>query len=240
MEHSNLGIYIKVNNRIMPELVEGIIPIPFNSEYSIYLENNDYRRAIINIEVDGRKVFKNGDLILDGNDSIEIKGFMMDLFNTSKFKFVKRCNNIRKLRTDSISDGYINISFKHEIKKHRRNSYISTLPYNDEWWNTHDGKRRAVSTDSTLYHGKFNCMCNSYNYDENIGITINGNNIKQRYVNGSVGDLEDKGTVVLLKLIGDDVKTRSHPTHNYKTCNNCNFKNELKNKYCYNCGQYLR
>jgi hypothetical protein len=75
----------------------GVIKLPFNSEYSIYLKNLESRKAKVKISIDGKDVLDNKELLIDGNSTATIEGFLKDNVATNKFKFIEKKQKVRPL-----------------------------------------------------------------------------------------------------------------------------------------------
>jgi len=117
MFYENLAVSIKVNGRFIKEN-KSEFNIPFGSEYVIYIKNQDSRDALIkNINIDGKNVLGNTQLIVKSNSFIELEGFVEYGNITNKFKFVEVS------KVDSISaetspeNGQIRIEFCFTKKK---------------------------------------------------------------------------------------------------------------------------
>ncbi len=73
MAYSNKFVAcVIVNGQILKELENGVVPIPFGSEYSLRFRNRNDRRAVVQFFVDGENVSSNG-YIIGANSVIDIK-----------------------------------------------------------------------------------------------------------------------------------------------------------------------
>lgn len=115
MFNKNFVVVVKANGKILREFND-IVRLPFGTEYSILLKNLDTRRAVVNVEVDGDDVLGGYRLIIDGNDEIELKRFVVngDLFSGPKFKFIEKTEKISNRRGDKVSDGILRIEYQFE------------------------------------------------------------------------------------------------------------------------------
>jgi hypothetical protein len=245
MYKNNFVAVIKCGGKILREQNSEVY-LPYGSEYSIWLKNKDARRASVSIEVDGENVLNGHSLIIDGNTSQEIKGFMRDMKETNRFKFIKKTKEIQNHRGDRIDDGLVSITYQFEepIKPIIWSGSSSGTPWNDgkgfNWQDTHyfyDGNTTGNVRGQTA---TFAC-CSNPLPDE--GITVKGEKITEQYYNGSIGQLSPETTTIVLQLKGalKTVKPIKKPL-TVKTkikCETCGRKNKSSNKFCYNCGTYL-
>ena len=75
---------VLLNGTPQRELANGVVPIPFNSEYSLRFRNKHNRRACVKFTIDGESVCGGG-YIIGANSSIDIhRHFDKD----ARFKFV--------------------------------------------------------------------------------------------------------------------------------------------------------
>lgn len=55
---------------------DGIVYVPFGSEYSLYLKNLTYRRCQVKIGIDGKSISGNDKFIIAAKGTIEIERFI--------------------------------------------------------------------------------------------------------------------------------------------------------------------
>lgn len=118
----NFIAVVKCNNKILREQYdkdhdENMVTIPFGSEFSILFKNQDSRRVIVSVSIDGENVTKGGHLIIEPNTSFEFERFLDNLNSGNKFKFVKKIKEIVEYRGDRIDDGIIRIEYWYEKSK---------------------------------------------------------------------------------------------------------------------------
>lgn len=63
---------VLVNGTPLSELANGVVSLPFGSEYALRLRNKNGRRAVVKIYIDGENVSGNG-YIIPANDFVDIK-----------------------------------------------------------------------------------------------------------------------------------------------------------------------
>lgn len=237
MYKNNFVVAVKNNGKILREHNSDTIYLPFNSEYSILIKNKDTRKAVVSIEVDGVNAFSGNSLVVDGNTSQEVLGFMRDMTETNRFRFIRKTKEIRDYRGDRIDDGLIRVSYQFE--RHCFN-ILPLVSCNKKF--LHDDIGYYTGNDYNTCSFTSSCSCdNTY---KNDGITVKGSKVTQRYNYGLVGALEDEIYTIVLQLKG---KTTSKKYINMpitvKTkikCETCGRKNKSTNTFCYNCGTYLK
>jgi hypothetical protein len=254
MYKNNFVAVIKNGGKILRER-SGIVYLPFGSEYSILLKNKDARRANVTIEVDGQDVLNGHSLIVDGNESQEIKGFMRNMSRTNKFRFIKKTKEIQEHRGDRIDDGLVRVTYQFE----RREDF--EFPIRKIWIDDPIRSRGGGSGDWNIFHsatfgGTSNCSSSSNLYSSNScstvkctapltdeGVTVKGKDISQQYTRGYLGQLETEINTIILQLRGQTATSKKvNKPVTVKTrlkCSTCGRRNKSTNRYCYNCGTYL-
>lgn len=253
MYKNNFVAVIKCNGKILRERDGGNVYLPFGSEYSILLKNKSAVQALVDIEVDGKNVLKEHKLIVSGNETKEIKGFMRSMSKTNRFKFINKTKEIQRHRGDRIDDGLVRITYQFEKQ-------VECEPY---WYpsvyiNTTEpicpicppklrGSGDFTYIDSNTATAVFSCNAvqgKSSAPLEDEGITVKGDKITQNYHYGDVGTLESSIHTIVLHLKGLTAKrcvVKKPITVKTKfKCETCGRKNRSTNKFCYNCGTYLQ
>lgn len=248
MYKNNFIVVIKHKGRILRE-IDGEVSLPFGSQYSILLKNKNSRKALVDIEVDGENVLAGKSLIIDGNTSQEIKGFMRNMSVTNRFKFIHKTKEISDYRGDRLEDGLIVVTYKFErqpITIEKRRFAPDPCP----WIWPYDSPTK-YNSGGPVYT---NCSCTlgtptndfegTVSMSSEDGITVKGSKITQNYQYGHVGNLENKSYVITLQLKGmtEHKKSVTKPL-TVKTklrCSTCGRKSKSSSQFCYNCGTYLR
>lgn len=250
MYKNNLIAVVKCNGKILREKGSTVY-LPFGSEYSILLKNEEARKAVVSIEVDGVNVLNNNKLIINGNTSQEIKGFMKNMSETNNFRFIHKTKEIQNHRGDKIEDGFIRISYQFEAIKQE------LLTFHAPKWGA--GIYRYSNRHPYYTNGDFGEMLvgssitkgtTSYNYCSTLdnaphveeGITVKGSKVNVPYTYGSTSTLENTTHIIVLQLKGEtNSKCVSTPiTVSTKVvCSICGRKNRSNNNFCYNCGTCL-
>lgn len=229
-------VVVKVNGSILREN-SGEVFIPFNSEYSIMLKNLNSVKAVAKIHVDGVDTLDNHEIIIPANSSVEIEGFSKNKLVTNKFKFIEKTQQIASHRGNRIDDGLIRVSFKFE----------ESLPISTWYYPVTYGTGCPIDNyrdfNSTPLKGPvYGAGGSSACFVNTEGITVKGSSSNQKFSLGSVGILENKEHVIVLKLKGclKDKKIKDAVTVTTKiTCNTCGKRNKVNNKFCSNCGTAL-
>jgi hypothetical protein len=246
MYKNNFVVVIKCDGKILREL-GGEVYLPYNSEYSIMLKNKDARRASVSIEVDGQDALNGNTLIIDANTHNEIHGFMRNMNETNKFKFINKTKEIQNHRGDKIDDGLVRITYQFEepvkpVVLSTPGTYNPYVPWSDgKGFNWQDNN--ITYNDSRGPVVSFACCSNSGPQPDE-GITVKGDKIDQHYSYGSIGQLDPEINTIVLHLKGALLSTtkllKKPLTVKTKiTCSTCGRKNKSNNKFCYNCGTYL-
>jgi len=105
------------NNKIQREFNKDgqrAVQLPFDSEYTIRVQNKTFLKASVDILIDGISIFSSGkQLILNPSQTINVERFVNDLKSGSKFKFVSLQKAVAEGHQDptSIDFGMISVVF---------------------------------------------------------------------------------------------------------------------------------
>ena len=124
---------LKVGGKILRE-DQGVVALPFGSEYNILLKNLNSRRCMVKVSVDGQDATEGTKLIIGPNDSLELERFIKsgNLEKGNRFKFIERTKNIENHRGIKEDDGLIRVEFWAE--KEVIDQPIIRKHYYDEWY----------------------------------------------------------------------------------------------------------
>lgn len=114
---------VKSSGKILREH-DGVVTLPFQSEYSILMKNLESRKAEVRITIDGQDVLNGGSLLVMPNSTFELEGFLSGFKVTNKFKFIQKTKEIIEHRGDKIDDGMIRVEFTYEKVKPERKQII--------------------------------------------------------------------------------------------------------------------
>jgi len=130
---NQLVVVVKCNGKILRE-DNGVVSLPFGSEYSLLLKNLNSRRASIKITIDGQDILDNSSLVIEPNQETELQGFLTGMIAKNRFKFIQKTKEIQDHRGDKIDDGIIRIEFAFEKPSViKRDVIVEHHHYNDFW-----------------------------------------------------------------------------------------------------------
>ncbi len=254
----NFIAVVKCGGRIMREITDGCVHLPFGSEYTLLLKNKESRKAVVDIEIDGQGVLNGRELIINPNAEIELQGFMDGLVAKNAFRFIQKTNEIIDHRGDRVDDGIIRVSFRFERKVEERTIYhenhVNRYYYHDyyPYWDYPYYRPRPHSfwSDSigSSFKGStsaFQCCANLSNNSPlpDEGITVKGSEINQGFVNGYTSELETNAHVITIRLCGTNSKgSEIKEPITVKTqfkCVTCGKESKSSAKFCDKCGTAL-
>jgi len=240
MVYSNKFIaVIKCKGKVLREFSDGVVRLPFGSDYSIYLKNKDTRKALVNIKVDGKDVLDYNKIIVGPNETTELKGFMKGSTVRNKFRFINKTKEISKFRGDFLEDGLVEIEYQFE----KTTPIMWAMPYEEPRAKSRSDFYGGVTNDNVLMGSVTTSYCST-----DLGITVPGSETRQSFVTGSINTLETEKYNIIIHLKGE-IKTR---TKNIKKkvgkaitvktkiqCQTCGRRWKSSMKYCGNCSTYL-
>ena len=255
MFKNNMVVALKCNGKILRE-EKNIVYIPFGEEYSIHFKNLNCKKAKIKVSIDGEDALNGNSLIIDANSELNLERFIEDLTEGNRFKFIEKTEKIQNYRGNKIDDGIIRIEFVYEkqpekiyIKGMDMSSWkfpniqidpptIPNIPWNETLYsnNTQIKSCNFTNLSSTPEINSFIPM-----NDE--GITTLGSISNQEFKQGTFGIEEDEKYVITFKLKGyksGEIVNEPFTTKTPKICKVCGTKNKNTNKYCTECGTYLK
>lgn len=235
---------IKVDGKILRENGESV-SIPFKSEYSIFMKNQDHRRAMVNIEIDGQNITIDG-LIVNGNGQVDLERF---IDTNRKFKFIKKSNEIKAYLGESSADSTIIIRYSFEkvksfqeifenVTKHYHSPrpiydpHISPFDPNRVWYASNMTPMCSVSSPDIVYNDSISSGSAIIN---DVGMTVQGSKSNQTFNTVSQFETESEEYVMKFRLIGGKKIT----VKSKKLCPTCGNKWKSKYEYCPNDGTWL-
>ncbi len=222
------------------------VTMPFGSEYSVYLKNADNKKAVVEVLIDGQSVLGGNKIVVMPNSALDLEGYLNGDTARNKFKFIERTKDIEKYRGINIKDGLVEVIFQYEKLQPVYNKVYT--PY---IWTTYQAPSFTMS--STTWSGtttngensyiymsssnlpKADCFFNEAVIDPNIGITVKGNDINQKFYPTYVGSLEDFTYYMSLKIVGD----KPFFTTDKIQCQTCGLISKITDKFCSRCGTRL-
>jgi len=264
---NNMIVVIKCNNKVLREdssTGTQVVTIPFGLDYSILLKNKDARSAVVKVEIDGKDVLSDNQLILKPNTSSELLGFMKDGIVSNRFRFIKKTEEIEQYRGSRVDDGIVRIEFRYEQKREtiQVDSYCYYLypwvPY--VWnpplttyprvtWGSTSNSTNVIDSGITDSTTPYSINCNSTNLvsgaiNADEGITVSGVQVQQHFNSGYVGTLEETSYVIniLLRGISEQGTVVIEPitVSGKLKCRTCGREWESSYQFCPNCSTSLR
>ncbi len=253
MHKSGFVIALKnANKEVLRETNNNTVYLPFHSEYSILLKNNNNRKAQVTVKIDGTNVLGNSYIILHPNETCDLERFIVDgnLNSGNKFKFVPK-DDSRVSDPSNVENGNIEVTFRlekeikpiiSEINEDWRKRYRTDFPYVNWSFSTCDFSRIGPQTYSNEYLSSNDMMyCStSFMTPSQEGATIEGSKSNQSFVYGNIGELESSVTILRLKILAPvnsvttTATTITETKHRY--CTECGKRIKYNDKYCSRCG----
>jgi ribosomal protein L32 len=243
MYNNNFVVVIKHRGKVLRESNNGIVRLPFGSDYTILLKNKDSRKAVADVEIDGEDVATG--IIVPGNESVELKGALNGLKVRNHFRFIKKTKEISDFRGDRPDDGLVRVEYRFEqpevitidpprIRPMKKRS----SDWSDVTWTYYDS--------NTTYNFTCDNSVHAYNCSD-AGITVPGAETKQNFSYGHTRPLEAQSHVIVLQLKGT-VRRKKKVRRVKKAitvrskiqCQTCGRKHKSHLKFCGNCGTYLK
>lgn len=134
MYNSKFVASIKVDGEFLKEDKLGVVSLPFDSEYQIYLKNEHRdHKAMVEILVDGESITKKGRIILNEGQYFNLDCFLDDLASNHRFRFVKKsdCNPHNLDKKDKAEHSVVEVRFHKEKKKPVEHHHHYNYPYID-------------------------------------------------------------------------------------------------------------
>ena len=258
MYRAGLVAVIVANGKIVREMNSGgtsTVYLPFGCEYSIRFKNNETRRAVVSVEVDGQDVLSGHQLVVDGNSESEIKGFLDAGGNVAKnaFRFIEKTKEISDHRGDKINDGIVRIEFQFEEPPYippynpprLKKAYPSPQP--PIWYGSGSGSLRSANAsmggETFCSAQAFACQTKSVEPANDAGITVAGSHVNQKFGTTYTGRLDPTKHVIVFELKG--AKSDGQPivqpvlTRKKVQCPTCGKSCKSSAKFCSECSTCL-
>lgn len=238
---------IKVDGKILRE-DKDTVAVPFGSEYSIYIKNLAYVRAMVRLNIDGDNK-SDGWFIVPALGNIEIERSIVNgnLDKGHRFKFIERTSQIENHRGIRAEDGIVMIEYKFEkvYTPPKVDFGYYSWPQQFQYNNAPNFGGLVRTTSSGIAGSSSRTMSFSYNsmQSNTAGITAEGAVSDQKFTYGSWFTTEDSTNVIVLKLVGaiNEVQVVEPITVKTKSkCPNCGMLNPFGNRFCPACGTGLQ
>lgn len=272
MYHEKLVASVKANGKVLREQGSDVF-LPFGQEYSLLLKNLNTRKAQVNIEIDGEDVLGGRSLLLGANEDIDLRRFIVDgnLDEGPTFKFVEKTSEISDSRGDKAADGLIRITYQFEqqyqpygnwiwndrnrtvyggpsttgLTRGSSSLYASNIRVGGSIGAStfsssecHDCVACAASAEQEVYTSG-----NIINQANDSGFTVKGQEVSQKFKQGSICVLEVTEHVIILQLRGNVNQKPVNAPLTVKrklVCSSCQKSNDSIAKFCSRCGNNLK
>jgi hypothetical protein len=237
MFKDNFVAVVKNNGSILREK-DGVITLPFNSEYSILLKNLNSRKVSVKIDIDSEDILDSNSIIINPNSSTELLGFLEGDEVRKRFKFIQKTKEIADYSGDNIDDGIIRIEFAFEKPvlwtwtSYYYSQPIQYFPY----------ESNTIGNGSSVWLSNSSNSYDSTHPSNDEGITVRGSDTEQKFYTTTIGELEEPQIIsFLLRGEGEDGSKVIKPItiKDKITCSICGKTSKSDAKFCYNCGASL-
>ena len=252
MMYSSKFVLAIRNNKgeILRESCNQEVFLPFHSEYSIRLKNNNNRKASAEVWVDGTRILGENRIIIEPNGSVDLDRFCLDgnLSSGRRLKFVPS-NDERVQDPTSPDNGVVKVRFWLEEENY---IYIPPYkpyyppytpyyhpytppyypPYYKDTYTVSSSNSFDFTSHKSILRGTVNC-CVPYHSD--TGATVEGGHSNQTFREASIGNLESNFTEITLRLkpYKDSITVKETKV---KYCPNCGKKSKYGSRFCSDCG----
>lgn len=245
MVHSNKFVLaVKDSSRKVLREIAGKVYLPFHSEYSLLLKNNNCVRCCCSVSIDGTDVLGGDELIINTGSSIDLERFLVDgdMNKGNRFKFVPLSDG-RVADPSNPENGLIEVKFWKEvvygnpIKWYTDGSdaYKGFIPPSSVYTSS-SGYEAMLSSDPIRCNNVMNCSF----VPDGAGATVEGSVSSQKFQNADFGFKESiEPTILRLTLVGRQEPLTVNKTRHIH-CPKCGKKNSYSNSFCTNCGKGLR
>jgi hypothetical protein len=250
---------IKKDGLPIRELAGAYIGLPFNTEYTIELRNDNYQRAVARIYIDGMEAVLGG-IVINKKSSVTLERFVLDgnMNEGKRFKFVE-LTDATGIDPQDMKNGIVEIVFTLEKAVARPRppiiTYDSTIypnssstPYIDQGTYKYDvtdvsdynrstyeptvtytSNTLGVTTSKTLL---FDSVVNYPTRSvQKQGVTAEGSVSHQQFDTVTMGELEKDSTTITFFLNGVETIIDSKIY-----CTKCGKKTKSEHTFCPHCG----
>ena len=116
---------------------DGVVSLPFGSDYGLRLKNLNSVRALVKVSVDGDDVLGGNDIVVPANGATDLDGFMDASGNVRRrFRVVKNTEDHVRPRGDRLDDGIVRVEFRFEKRPPvvRHETVERTYIDRRDWW----------------------------------------------------------------------------------------------------------
>jgi hypothetical protein len=240
MQSSNYEVGILCgSDGAVKEQNDGVVPLPYNSEYRIRLVNHDNNGCTAKVFIDGENLAW---VVLNGGEILDLERPTLD-GKRNKFKFVsldsRAAKDAGKSDNSDYSKGVVRVEFYPEKAPKQVEHYHYRR--RDPWdWPYYPWHHLYSSQKNYCMGGTLNpesVMAMSDNKSEKLepGCTVEGTRSNQEFVSSHL-DVESQPVIITIVLKGYHVSNSAAVLY----CDNCGSSNHRRTaKYCSTCGEKL-
>jgi len=251
--NSKLIVVVKSKGKILRD-TDGVVRLPFGSDYHLTIKNKNTKTAVVSVEIDGEDVLDSSQLVVKPNETFELKGFLTNSTVRNKFRFTKKTDAIVNHRGDRLDDGIIRVEYQFEKPWHNIDYWYSGYDFH----NCNIGSNSSLKSSPSNYRGATGdvagkpfgatlCSTNvnfcSSDIGADEGITVKGAQTRQSFTTTTVGTLEQEKHVIILQLRGKTSRgkkiTKPVTTRKKIMCVTCGKNHSSHLKFCSGCGTCL-
>ena len=234
---------IKDNNKRVLRENNSVVRLPFYEEYSLHLKNDNDKRAVAKVFIDGEDVLDGKQIIIPANGSVDLERYLEGSNDRGRrFQFVPTSDSRVKDKKNSADIGIIEVIFQKEKKRPAMVLKCSGFSYSG---GTHTkpsayyyNYSHPISSTNTSM--SFKAGGQSSSRAASLGGTAKGSRSTQGFSDRSVGELEDETVTLRLRILADEnPNTPIKQDKNAKFCINCGTKNKYVANFCYKCGNKM-
>lgn len=223
------------NKNILREYDHGKVYLPFYTEYSLFIKNNNNVRCECNVKIDGTDVLGGEKLVINAYSSTDLERFISngDLTKGKCFKFVP-ANDSQVQDPTSGQNGIVEVTFHKEIVLYP--TYQPTIFMNSCTTDTvnHGMMRSRNCSDNVMFACSATGGISGQSMSD-VGATVEGSHSSQQFTTVSGFSTEPLGTTLRLQLVGSQKSVTSHDTKKVH-CTSCGRKVKFNDNYCGSCG----
>ena len=269
---SNFVAVIKNSGKILREKEPGLFQLPFGSEYSILLKNLNTKKALVKISIDGQSIGNDLVMEPNSTTEVKRFIENLERGNSFRFiQKTKEIVDHRGDRIDD-GIIRVEVTYEKDVYTIPYYTYYNYPIYYSStavWpdykpmtWTANSGDavncktitsgnsgQNPTTTNAFIYNlGLLKNSVQSENFSNTMelkndeGITVKGSENSQKFHYGSIGQLEENSTVIILRLQGYSGSAQVTKPVTVKTkivCETCGKHNKSSNKYCSRCGTFL-
>jgi len=237
---------VKVNGKTLRESWrdgEKTVFLPYGTEYSLLLKNNNNHRALAKITIDGMDAIQNG-VVIRESGSVELERFLLDgdLSRGKRFRFVS-LDHPDVGDPSSPYNGLVEVEFTEELA-FKMDTKVYVPPQEPAWpkewqttyWsNANDFSPRGDAVKA--YHATTGGLSGGSVCSSDAGATVEGSESNQVFGTTRWG-MSGCSESLRVRLRAGKSPVLVSDTR-YKYCPECGRKSKRGNRYCPHCGHRL-